>query len=314
MQTALRDIGVFLSDNYGCKDLAAMSQDQYSSWACDIADRTDRGEITPGHGGDLVSAVNSVLRAFGAQTLSGGGLRIDQKEYGLSRGHRYTNEQTAMSRDDQCRLKAWMRDRYDETGDVRYIGVKHMIEIAHETGMREREVSRMPLIERDYSSGWIKIETGEGAKNDREREYHVGCTEGVQAAAAFVKEHAHYYERGTLISTQHGGWREHNNFVQAAMGAARAELGIRETFHGIRHEFAQRTYADMWAARTGVRIECVKIEQQDTRAERWESIAERTALSIDEVREIEREIREDVSECLGHGRLEVTNVYLGSYR
>lgn len=312
MKTALGDLGIYLVNNYGIKDLAVMMQDQYSDWASSLTDRVADGEITAGHGGDMVSAVNSVLRAFGAQNLTGGGLRINQKEYGLSRGHRFTNEQTAMSREDQIRIQAWMADAYSRTGDIRYMGAMHMLEVAHLTGMREREASRAPLGTRDYSNGMIIIKTGEGAKNNRPREYHVGSTEGLQAAAAFVREYAHYYSRGSLISAEHGGWSEHNSFFQRAMGEARRELGIHATYHGIRHEYAQRTYADMWQARTGVRIESPKVEQHASKNDRWVSIAERTGLTMYEVRAIDREVREDVSACLGHGRIEVTNVYLGS--
>jgi len=312
MKTALGDLGTYLANNYGIKDLAAMTQDQYSDWASSLTDRVADGEITAGHGGDMVSAVNSVLRAFGAQNLTGGGLRINQKEYGLSRGHRFSNEQTAMSREDQIRIQAWMADAYSRTGDIRYMGAMHMLEVAHLTGMREREASRAPLGTRDYSNGMIIIKTGEGAKNNRPREYHVSCTVGLKAAAEFVKEHGHYYERGTLISTEYGGWKEHNAFFQKVMGEARRELGVCATYHGIRHEYAQRTYADMWQARTGLRIEAPKVEQQGSQKERWASIAERTGLTMYEVRTIDKEIRCDVSACLGHGRVEVTNVYLGS--
>jgi hypothetical protein len=312
MKTALRDLGAFLESDYGCKDLASMSLDQYSAWAASLTDRVGDEEISSGHGGDLVSAINSVLRAFGMQSSDGGGLRIVQRKYGLSRGNRYTNEQTAMSRYDQKRIKEWMSGAYNRTGDIRYIAASHMIELAHITGMREREASRAPLGERDYSSGLIQIKEGEGAKNDRPREFYVRCANGIQSAVAFVREHRHYFGRGTLISTEHGAWKEHNNFFQRAMGEARAYLGITATYHGIRHEFAQRIYACMWQARTGVRIEPIKVEGQMSKNERWTSIAERTGLDTEAVREIEREIREDVSACLGHNRIDVTNVYLGA--
>ena len=39
MQTALRDLSAYLEEEYGCKDLASMSQDQYSSWTSSLVDR-----------------------------------------------------------------------------------------------------------------------------------------------------------------------------------------------------------------------------------------------------------------------------------
>ena len=36
-------------------------------------------------------------------------------------------------------------------------------------------------------------------------------------------------------------------------------------------------------------------------------------LSISEAREIDREIRQEISEQLGHSRLDVTNTYLGVF-
>ena len=311
MVTALRDLGGYLETDYGLKDLSELTQDQFASWAYDLVDRADAGHITPGHGGDLVSSVNSILRAFGMQSPSGG-IRIVQNAVGLSRGARFTNEQTAMSVRDQDRIKAWLQDAYNKTSDIRYIATIHMISLAHEAGYREREASRAPLAARDYSHGMITIKEGEGAKNDRPREFHVSSTIGIQAAQSFVKEYAHYFERGTLISTEHGAWAQHNNFFQASMGAARKELGIQVTFHGIRHEFAQRQYANLWQNKTGVRIEARKVEQQQSKIERWISISDRTGLAHEDVCAMEKEIREDVSLMLGHNRVEVTNVYLGS--
>lgn len=75
-------------------------------------------------------------------------------------------------------------------------------------------------------------------------------------------------------------------------------------FHGERHSYAQERYNELTGAPAPV-------VSGWAREERFERLAETLGVSKDEAKTIDQEARQQIAEELGHGRVEVTNAYLG---
>ena len=84
-----------------------------------------------------------------------------------------------------------------------------------------------------------------------------------------------------------------------------AEKPDNYQFHGERHDYAQQRYE----ALTG--IPCPVAAGVGHGAEHHQYIADRLSVSVAEAKQIDRDAREQVASELGHGRIGVTNNYLG---
>ncbi|CSB25132.1 Uncharacterised protein [Vibrio cholerae] len=94
-------------------------------------------------------------------------------------------------------------------------------------------------------------------------------------------------------------------------GRARRQEAYREigrhpvNFHGERHHYAQTRY------KTLMRADCpVKAGVKHGR-EHYEYLAKELGVSIAHAKMLDKEIRTEVALELGHGRIDVTNSYLG---
>lgn len=89
---------------------------------------------------------------------------------------------------------------------------------------------------------------------------------------------------------------------RAALYSEVGKAGVKQ--HGLRHAYAQERYAEV----SGVKAPVVAgVEHKAHRA----YIAKELGVSLAEARAIDIAARETVSKELGHGRLEITNAYLG---
>ena len=77
-----------------------------------------------------------------------------------------------------------------------------------------------------------------------------------------------------------------------------------EGFHGERHAFAQERYSELTGA-------SAPVVEGWGREERFERLADALGVSVEEAKAKDEEARQQIAKELGHGRIEVTNAYLG---
>lgn len=76
-------------------------------------------------------------------------------------------------------------------------------------------------------------------------------------------------------------------------------------FHSERHDYAQERYEALVGA------PCPVVAQTKHGQKHYEYVSERLSISVEKAKEIDREARKKIAEELGHGRIGVTNAYLG---
>ena len=139
-------------------------------------------------------------------------------------------------------------------------------------------------------------------KNARPREVPISesAREALKAAQEFAREQG--WKSLTPPNTK---LDEYKNWAYRAVEEFRQETGYKDYhFHGERHAFAQEMYSKLWEER-GYTVEAPIKDGGESLL----SVAEK--IGKEEAKELDREIRLEVSEALGHGREEITRVYVG---
>jgi len=81
-------------------------------------------------------------------------------------------------------------------------------------------------------------------------------------------------------------------------------------YHGERHSFAHERYSLLWHERTEVKIK-PPVEIKKHGSDWRDYVSSETGLSREKVKEIDHEVRHEVSRELGHERENITRTYLG---
>ena len=123
------------------------------------------------------------------------------------------------------------------------------------------------------------------------------------------------FSRGSLVPADLT-FHQFKDFAYRVLDKFRREEGIDYHYHGNRHSFAHRSWVRKWADRTQeligiqLQIECPVVEQKFGK-DYSEMVADRTGLSVEEVERIDKDIRLQIMEELGHGRISISYSYLG---
>jgi hypothetical protein len=312
--SALHDIAPFLRDNYGIRDISECTQEIYDSYCRDLYMRLldeDDGLSSSSTSG-YVSALNKVFEAHGV------GLHARASEFGISRGERFSNENRSIREEDYLAIRNELTRLYKEKFDILYIVMRGLFDMQREMGLRFRESAQMKIINKDFSKNVVSLdEKGDGAKNSRERTFtSVNDLVRTREHQSFIREHKHTFSRGSsipgdMIYKQFEDWAGyHLTKIVRKLGIV---LPDNVKFHGNRHHYALKSYSTKWEKRTGHKVLC-SVEIGEFGGDWVTYAADLTGLSREEVFQIDGEIRDQVSDELGHGRIDVVNTYAGGRR
>ncbi|MFO4754780.1 integrase domain-containing protein [Vibrio cholerae] len=271
----------WIKSEQGIKDMRDIEKAHLIAYAAHLNDRYERGEIAPSTAQNYLSAVNRVLeiargdRQVRVDPVSEGGL---PKRSGIATGDQSVSEVA-----------------HDAAMGAASERLGALLELQRNFGLRFEESAKLDAaraLREAEKTGSVSIK--DGTKGGRART--VPITSEAQITA--LQRAAAIQDGRSMIPTE----QNYREFRQEAY----REIGRHPVnFHGERHHYAQTRYRDLLGA------ECpVKAGIKHGRAHH-EYLAKELGVSVAHARMLDQEIRSEVARELGHGRIDVTNSYLG---
>lgn len=265
----------------GIKDLRKVEVSHLMQYADHLRDRFENDEIKASTAQNYLSAVNRVMEIARGDNK----VRVDPVKQGdLPR-------RSGISEGD----KSISQERHDK---VTYIATERtgaLLNLQRELGLRFEESAKLnadKALAQAQSKGCVEIR--DGTKGGRPR--FVPIFEQSQIKAL---EHARDIQNGRSMIPAEQSYKE---FRQDAYKEA-ARLGVK--FHGERHAYAQNRYEKLSGVKCPVKAGIKHGNAHHKYISREKGISVETAKSLD------REVRMQIARELGHGRVDVTNSYLG---
>jgi hypothetical protein len=196
-------------------------------------------------------------------------LKISASDNGLHKN--ILNSSTkAVSQETHQQFKEFLEKQYQQTQDIRYLSLSHAIDLQREAGLRLAESLKIKITEKD--SNTLKLTDRDGTKNNQLREVkilHDAGKQAIESAKQFAIENGYK----SLIPNNHS-FKEMVNFAYNTKYQFERTTEQEYRFHGERHSFAT---------------------EQLTRYQE-------NGLT-------EEQARQELTEDLGHHRIDITYVY-----
>lgn len=314
------------------KHLKNLDQQTAQEIAREIAERVQNGEIQANTGADYISALNQISdytnHFFDADIQS-----IQYSDF-FSKTVDYADR--AVSETTHQDFQSFLAEQAEQTQDERYQALQYAIELEREFGLRFRESAGLnqDTIEKALETGVLELSREDWTKNAREREIPVRTEEQRELltdVSDFLREHESVNLAGAKDWKDYAPISDFRAFADEIRQEFQEQTGEQYHFHGERHFWAQDRYTEEWKERTGVEIQspiqyyAERLEEKGWNGEgkfydavsgygiqSWlEYAREETGLSARELKELDQEIRQEISEELGHSRTDITNAYLG---
>jgi len=180
----------------------------------------------------------------------------------------------------------------------------------------------------------LQIDRKDWTKNARERVVEIRTEQQrnlLTEIRGFLKENNSINLAGAENVKEYSPISEFRSFADNVRTEFSKETNQNFSFHGERHAWAQERYSQGFQEKTGVSIQApIKYYSEELSKSGWtgegkfyetikeagiknfwEYASEKTGLDVSQLKSIDKEIRQEVSEQLGHSRLDITNVYLG---
>jgi len=283
------------NDSY-IKDLRDIEIEHIDKYAENLADRVSNEEIVGGTASNYLSSVNSLMFQIAGHEELHSKAGIPGRTGIAKEDREVTESQLAEVKENLSEHHAAMLDLQREIG------------LRFEESAKFDAVSASMSIEAGASS--ILIEDGTKGSRDRFVELSNEAKDAVFNAAEIQKN------ARSMIPPD----LSYQEFKNECYNSMRKE---EISHHDLRHTYAHEQYRAAWEEKGFKDIEppiradieppaaSDRADMQRYLNDRIEYLEEKTGLSRNEVRELEKEIRLDVSEKLGHSRAAITNNYLG---
>jgi hypothetical protein len=323
VETVLREMKEF-----GIRNINKLDENKIQQVAEHIAERVHEGEISGKTGATYFSALNSIIDYVNHNFNK----EINELRYSEFDIHKDTDyRDRSISEQTHQNFQSFLEQKYQETGDNRLQALEYATELQREFGLRFRESAGLNIetIEKALESEKLQIGREDWTKNAREREIEIRSEEQkelLNKVRNFLEQQEKINLAGAENSKEYRPISEFRSFADNIRG----EFSKEYNFHGERHFWAQERYSQGFQEKTGVSIEApIKYYSEELSKSGWtggkfyeavkeagiknfwEYASERTGLNIQELKSIDKEIRQEISEQLGHNRLDITNVYLG---
>jgi integrase len=305
IQTVLND----LKSETGLKSLKNLDGAKIEQYLESLQARVEQGELSRKTAATYVSALNAVINYINHH-LDKELENVSAKEWGLSVGHRDYNIDKSVSQEAHQTFLNWLEQKAQETGNVNYRALAHSVELQREFGLRARESFCLKVVEKDISGEKLSISREDMPKNARPREIEIR-TDAQRQALESARQFAQENGWRSLISPDMS-LKEWKSFAYNAVNEFRQETGYTNYhFHGERHAYAHSMYSQLWEEKTGHSIECPVASGHSSKDSWFEYVCSETGLTREEVEQTDHEVRQAISEDLGHNREDITYTYLG---
>lgn len=263
------------------KDMRKLETHHLQQYAAHLRDRFERDQISPATAQNYMSAVNRVMEIARGDNQ----VRVDPvREGGLPTRTGVCEQSRSVTPELHNLAISAASDR---------VGV--LLELQREFGLRFEESAKLNA-EAALKQATTKsvIDIKDGTKGGRHR-----CVPIVSQQQLDVLQRAAAMQDGRSLIPAHQTYKE---FRQDAYKEA-ARLPVN--FHGERHHYAQERYLMLMRAECPVRAEVGHGRPHH------QYLADKLKISVSHARVLDKEIRSQVARELGHGRIDVTNSYLG---
>lgn len=310
IETVLNDI----RELFDAKDLRQLDHTKIEAYIQTLQDRVENGDLSKKTAATYISALNTTIGYANEHAKNISLETISAQENFLSVGHvEYTDKST--SQEAHLSFQNYLKQQYKKTGNINYQALSKSIELQRKLGLRMRESIAIKITEKDLKANNLKLNKHDLPKNSNPREIPIRSDvqrQVLQEAQDFAKSNGWYSLINPNMSLKQG-----YDFAYNVMVKFKAENPQYADyhFHGERHEFAHQEYSHLWEEKTGTSLECPAARSDDNYADWLSHAQEETGLSETKVKEVDKEVREEIAHELGHGqendRLDIGYTYLG---
>lgn len=265
----------------GITDMRKIETQHLQQYAANLRERFGRGELSAATAQNYLSAVNRVMEiARGDRAV-----RLDPvKGAGLPPRSGICTESKALSAEAHKRASEAVSSR-----------LSALMSLQRELGLRFAESAKMNAagaLKQAEKHGTITVR--DGTKGGRARTVPITRTEQITALRAAAEVQG---RDRSMIPTEQRYTQFRNEAYQQIENA-------KISFHGNRHHYAQERYQTIVGAPCPVAAGVPHREQHA-------HLSKVLSLTTSAAKELDRAARMQVSTELGHGRIDVTNAYLG---
>lgn len=271
----LRDIGV--------KDLRQVDQSHVRSFAAELAERYEQGQISASTAQNMLSAVNSTM-AYARQDNRCTVHAV--RDAGLPSRSHIATESKAVSQEMHLATQMQVSDR-----------LAVQLELQRELGLRMKEsclINASAALQQAEKSGVVKIIAG--TKGGRPREVPITSKKQINALqnAAVLQQK----DRSMVPAEQ-----SIKSYINSCY--KQLEGTVMAGFHGERHHYANSRYEQI----TGVKSPVEAGMKHGSAHINY--IAEKINITTEKAKSLDQNARSRIAEELGHSRMSITNSYLG---
>ena len=271
----------FAKSEMGVKYMEKIDKAVVIAYGEKLQERVEAGEMSAATAQNYVSAVNAVMSLA---TQGQWGSVSPTKDCGIEQRSGIASTDKAISETRHGELKEAVGER---------LGA--LLDLQRSLGLRFEESAKIDAagaLAEARDAGRVTISAGTKGGLERTIPASPEAISALERAAAIQEK-----DRSMIPAAQTYA------LFQAEAYRELSEAG-GQGFHCERHAFAQERYE----ALTGAPAPVV---EGWVREERFERLADALGVSTDEAKAIDQDAREQVAQELGHGRVEVTNAYLG---
>ena len=330
IQTVLRDF----KEDLGIKSLKQLDMEKINEYVQELKESVENGDITGKTAQTYISALNTILDY--TNTVNNTNFQsVSAAENGIHRIIDYSDK--SISETTHENFQSYLQEKFKQTGDTKFQALQYAVSLEREFGLRFRESAGLNLntIEKALETDKLELSRQDWTKNARERTVEIR-SEYQKELLSNVKDFLEKLESINLAGAQDFKSYQEIASFRVFADSQRQEFsnntGEQYNFHGERHAWAQERYTELWQEKTGVSIQAPiqyysqELQQAGWNGEGmkfyeavkefeikpfWDYVRDQADISIDKAMEIDKEIRTEISEQLGHSRLDVTNTYLG---
>jgi len=301
LASAVRTMLNDLRNETGLKTLSEIDKPTIEQYLDSLQERLESGELSSAATADRVSALNTTLRYFGK-----GDMTVSAKKYGLSRGPVDTSDKSNSREASAAVVDAVYGKGQD---DPRSMALYHSLRLQEAFGLRARESFAIKIVEKDPDVPKLIITKSDLPKNNRPREIPI-VSDYQRQVLREAKEFALSQGWRSLIPPEKS-LAQGKDFAYKKLDEIRQSVGHPGFhFHGERHQYAHERFTNLFHLQAGQGLQCPAVMGLGMKEWR-EYAANATGLSIEQIKDIDKEIRLEISENLGHSRVDVTRYYLG---
>jgi len=324
--TVLRD----LKETTDINTLKKLDEGKIQEYVSELRESVENGDIKAETAQTYISALNTVLD-YTNNVNNTNFSSISAAANGISASVDYSDK--SVSGEIHQSFQNFLQEKFEQTGDSKFEHLQTAIELQREFGLRFRESVGLNIktIEKSLESGKLELSRTDWTKNARPRIVEIRTTEQkelLQKVQNTLQQTGKVNLAGAEKASHYKEIASFRNFADRARQEF-TKTGENYNFHGERHTWAQSQYSAKWEQKTGIAIQSpIKYYSSELEAKNWDGsgkfydavkeyditpFREYVQEQVPEIdfKEIDNEIRQEISEELGHNRLDITNTYLG---